>query len=70
MDEDLSPRTGSRRFTCEVTRQLQSQGHEVEIFTTKLDTRKCFQEYLGMPIHVVPEKKALSAAAKARYSRE
>jgi glycosyltransferase involved in cell wall biosynthesis len=63
VDEDLSPRTGSRRFTCELTRQLQSRGHEVKIFTTKLDTRKCFQEYLGMPIHVVPGKKALSARA-------
>jgi glycosyltransferase involved in cell wall biosynthesis len=60
VDEDLSPRTGSRRFTYEVTRQLQSQGHEVEIFTTKLDTKKCFQEFLKMPIHLVPEKQAIS----------
>jgi len=63
VDEDLSPRTGSRRFTCEVTRELQRQGHEVEIFTTKLDTKKCFQEYIGMPIHVLAGKKTLSTRA-------
>jgi glycosyltransferase involved in cell wall biosynthesis len=60
VDEDLSQRTGSRRFTYEVTRQLKSRGHEVEIFTTKLDTKTCFREFLGMPIHVVPAKKAVS----------
>jgi glycosyltransferase involved in cell wall biosynthesis len=60
VDEDLSPRTGSRRFTCEVTRHLESRGHEVEIFTSKLDTKRCFQEFLGMPIHLVPESKAIS----------
>ena len=60
MDQDLSPRTGSRRFTCEVTPLLQSQGHEVLIFTMKLDSRECFQEYLGMRINIVPGKQALS----------
>ena len=63
MDEDLSPRTGSRRFTYEVTRQLQSMGHEVEIFTAKLDTKKCFQEYLGMPIHFSQNKNGPSMRA-------
>ena len=56
VDEDLSPRTGSRRFTIEVTRQLQSLGHEVKIFTTMLDKEKCFHEYLSMPIEIVPYK--------------
>ena len=65
VDEDLSQRTGSRRFTCDVTRQLQRLGHEVEVFTTKLDARKCFQEYLAMPVHVVPGK-VLSRKSLAR----
>ncbi|MGD0405044.1 MAG: glycosyltransferase family 4 protein [Candidatus Bathyarchaeia archaeon] len=70
VDEDLSQRTGSRRFTYEVTRQLQSLGHEVEIYTTKLDARKCFQEFLGMPIHLVPGKKAISGESPLLSRRE
>ena len=60
VDEDLSPRTGSRRFTCEVTRRLKSRGHEVEIFTSKLDTKKCFQEFLELPVNLVPEKQVIT----------
>jgi glycosyltransferase involved in cell wall biosynthesis len=70
VDEDLSQRTGSRRFTCEVAHQLKTLGHEVEIYTTKLDTRKCFQEFLRMPIHLVPGKKAISGESPFFSRRE
>jgi len=53
IDEDLSPRTGSRRFTYEVTRELLNMGHEVKILTAKMDTETCFREYLSMPIELV-----------------
>lgn len=53
IDDDLSPRTGSRRFTYEVTRELNNAGHEVKVFTTVLDKEICFKEYLSMPIEVV-----------------
>jgi len=58
VDEDLSPRTGSRRFTIEVCSQLQRCGHTVDIFTTRLDKKKCFQEYLSLPVHVFSEQKS------------
>ena len=50
---DLSPRTGSRRYIYEVTPRLQNLGHEVAIFTTKLDKQTCFREYLSLPVEVV-----------------
>ena len=53
---DLSPRTGSRRYICELTPRLQNLGHEVKIFTTKLDTQTCFEEYLSLPVEVVGVK--------------
>lgn len=53
VDPDLSPRTGSRRFLYEVTPHLQNLGHEVKIFTTKLDRQTCFREYLSLPVEVV-----------------
>ena len=53
VDPDLSPRTGSRRFLIEVTPHLQNLGHEVTIFTTKLDKQTCFEEYLSLPVEVV-----------------
>lgn len=53
VDPDLSPRTGSRRFLVEVTPHLQNLGHEVRIFTTKLDKQTCFEEYLSLPVEVV-----------------
>ena len=53
IDEDLSPRTGSRRFTYEVTRELLNMGHEVKILTAKMNTETCFREYLSMPIELV-----------------
>jgi len=56
IDEDLSPRTGSRRFTYEVTHHLQGLGHEVKILTTRINKEKCFKEYLHLPIEVVTEK--------------
>ena len=53
VDPDLSPRTGSRRFLYEVTPHLQNLGHEVKIFTTKLDRQTCFKAYLSLPVEVV-----------------
>lgn len=53
VDQDLSQRTGSRRFTCEVARELQNLGHEVKIFTSSFDTEKCFEEYLSLPVEVI-----------------
>jgi len=52
-DEDLSPRTGSRRFTYEVASQLLRLGHKVDIFTTRLDKESCFRSYLSLPVHVL-----------------
>ncbi len=59
IDDDLSPRTGSRRFTYEVTRELNNAGHEVKVFTTVLDKEICFKEYLSMPIEVVSGQKSV-----------
>lgn len=53
VDQDLSLRTGSRRFTYEVTHQLQSLGHEVKILTTRMDRKECFHEFLSLPVEVV-----------------
>jgi glycosyltransferase involved in cell wall biosynthesis len=53
VDPDLSPRTGSRRFLIEVTPHFQNLGHEVKIFTTKLDKQTCFEEYHSLPVEVV-----------------
>ncbi len=56
--EDLSPRSGSRRFLFEATPRLQKQGHDVRIYTTKLDRRICYPELLRLPIEVVPKKRS------------
>lgn len=32
---------------------MQNLGHEVKIFTTKLDKQTCFEEYLSLPVEVV-----------------
>ena len=53
IDENLSPRTGSRRFNYEVVHHLQDLGHEAKILTTRIDKDKCFKEYLSLPIEVV-----------------
>jgi glycosyltransferase involved in cell wall biosynthesis len=53
VDENLSLRTGSRRFTYEVAHHLQDMGHEVRILTTNIDKEKCFKEYLYLPIEVI-----------------
>jgi glycosyltransferase involved in cell wall biosynthesis len=50
---DLSPRTGSRRYICELTPCLRNLGHEVKIFTTKLDKQTCFEEYLSLPVEII-----------------
>jgi len=54
VDQDLSSRTGSRRFTYEVAHQLQDLGHEVKIFTSRIDRQKCFKQYLSLPVEVIP----------------
>jgi glycosyltransferase involved in cell wall biosynthesis len=56
--EDLSPRSGSRRFLFEATPRLQKQGHEVKIFTTKLDREICYPELLNLPIEVVTKERS------------
>jgi glycosyltransferase involved in cell wall biosynthesis len=53
VDENLSPRTGSRRFNYEVAHHLQDMGHEAKILTTRIDKDKCFKEYLSLPVEVV-----------------
>jgi len=53
VDQDLSQRTGSRRFTYEVAGRLKKMGHEVRIFTTRMDRSRCFHEYLSLPVEVV-----------------
>lgn len=54
--EDLSPRSGSRRFLFEATPRLEKLGHEVKIFTAKLDKKACYPEILQLPVEVVPKK--------------
>lgn len=56
--EDLSPRSGSRRFLFEATPRLQRQGHEVRIYTTKLDQELCYPELLNLPIEVIPKARS------------
>lgn len=56
--EDLSPRSGSRRFLFEATPRLNKLGHEVRIFTTKLDTEMCYPEILQLPVEVVPKRQS------------
>jgi len=48
----MSLRTGSRRFTCEVASQLLAMGHEVRIFTLRMDKRTCFSKCLSLPVDV------------------
>lgn len=52
IDEDMSLRTGSRRFTCEVANQLLGMGHEVRIFTLGMDKKTCFSKCLSLPVDV------------------
>ena len=54
IERDLSIRSGSRRFICETTNYMQSLGHRVKIFTTRLDVKRCFPEFLSLPLEVVP----------------
>jgi len=63
IDEDLSPRTGSRRFNYEVVHHLQDLGHEAKILTTRIDKEKCFKEYLSLPIEVVSGNKSSRGAS-------
>lgn len=53
IESDLSPRTGSRRFVYEVTHRLLAAGHQVKVFTNKLDSKTCFKQLLTLPIEVV-----------------
>jgi glycosyltransferase involved in cell wall biosynthesis len=69
IDEDLSPRTGSRRFTFEIARVLETNGHEVGIFTGKLDRSSCFEEYLSLPVHVYSNEKAAVGESLGGHAR-
>src|SRR4030042_2713070 len=69
IDEDLSPRTGSRRFTFEVARELEKRGHEVGIFTGKLDRSSCFKAYLSLPVHVYSNKKSAAGESIGGHAR-
>lgn len=57
IDQNLSPRTGSRRFTYNVASQLQKLGHEVDILTNRMDQETCFREYLSLSVEVVSRGK-------------
>lgn len=73
VDVDMSPRTGSRRFTCEVASQLQAMGHEVGIFTSRLDKQRCFRQCLSLPVDVVSSRSSSqegSASVLARAMRK
>ena len=54
IQEDLSIRSGSRRFICEATPRLEGLGHRVKIFTSKMNKKTCFEEFLHLPVEVVP----------------
>jgi glycosyltransferase involved in cell wall biosynthesis len=70
IDEDLSPRTGSRRFTFEVTRELEKRGHKVGIFTSKLDRGSSFGAYLSLPVHVLSSQKSTVGESPAGHVRD
>lgn len=69
VDEDLSPRTGSRRFTYEVSRHLQELGNQVRILTTKIDRNTCFKEYLSLPFEVISGKQSSGGRFQASLQR-
>ena len=53
VDRDLSVRTGEKRFQYNVAVQLEKLGHEVKIFTSRMDKERCFPEFLSLPVEVV-----------------
>ena len=69
VDEDLSLRTGSRRFTYEVTRELKKMGHEVALFTMRLDRSSCFTSYQSLPVNVFSKKEFVSEQSLGRFAR-
>ena len=68
IDYDLSSRTGSRRFTYEVARKLGDFGHEVKIFTSRLDPQKCFRQYLSLPVEFI-SKRSSSRGESTRITK-
>jgi glycosyltransferase involved in cell wall biosynthesis len=70
IDEDLSPRTGSRRFTFEVAGELKKRGHEVGLFTSNLDRNSCFEAYLSLPVHVFSKKQSAVGQSIGQRSRD
>lgn len=56
--EDLSPRSGSRRFLFEATPRLEKLGHSLRVFTTKLNPKTCYPEILQLPVEVVPKRQS------------
>jgi len=69
VDEDLSLRTGSRRFTFEVARELRKRGHDVSLFTTKLDRNTCFGAYLSLPVRIFSRKRFVTNPSMRRFAR-
>lgn len=65
----MSPRTGSRRFTCEVASQLQAMGHEVGIFTSRLDTQSCFRKCLSLPVDVASSRSSSQEGSASVLTR-
>lgn len=65
----MSPRTGSRRFTCEVASQLQAMGHEVGIFTSRLDTQRCFRQCLSLPVDVASSRSSSQEGSASVLTR-
>lgn len=64
IEKDLSPRSGSRRFIYEVTNYLNARKHKTRCFTLKLDEKKCFPEFLSIPVEVVPIEEFRSLAGR------
>lgn len=69
VDEDLSPRTGSRRFSFEVARQLKAGGHEVEFFTVKLNKKLAFEAYQSLRVHAMSSGSSGSGSTLRRRLR-
>jgi glycosyltransferase involved in cell wall biosynthesis len=69
VDVDMSPRTGSRRFTCEVASQLQVMGHEIGIFTSRLDTQRCFRQCLSLPVDVASSRSSSQEGSASVLTR-
>ncbi len=59
IEEDLSIRSGSRRFISEATPRLEALGHEVKLFTLRMNEKICFPELLKLGVETMPVKSSL-----------